>query len=459
MSCPRFALALFVLAGLAPSALAKTLEVGPGRRFPRPEPALAAARTGDVILVHPAKGGIYEKVALRVTRPGITILAALRGDKRVVFSGAGYDYSGVGKIPRAIVQFDPKAKGGRLEGFELRGASNKSANGAGVRINQADQVLVRRCDIHGNDMGIMSNGHGKVPRAVNQRIESCHIHSNGNKEDPGYNHNLYLGGYSVTVSGCEIERAVTGHNVKSRAHFTRVEYSYIHHSANREFDLVDSGETELPESHALLIGNVIEKDPKCSGNRAVIHFGQDGGKGHDGIISLVHNTIITAFRSAVVDLSTVKAKAAFFNNIIDGGRGKAQVLIGVRKGASLEGCLVRRNYLTVGFKLPKAKGCKVAENSQAGTGLPFANRARGDYRLASPTKGVNDAALPASKVKLAPTPGAPKRRGKRKAGKRAALVQGHYEPRWRVGERKRRGKASDLGAYEFMTKWPKPKGK
>ena len=146
-------------------------------------------------------------------------------------------------MPRAIFQFNPEATGCRLEGFELSGAHNESHNGAGVRINQADHVTIHDCSIHDNDMGIMSNGNGSLASAVDQRIEHCAIHHNGDLARPGYNHNLYLGGTSVTLRFCEVAHSLTGHNVKSRAHYTRVEYCFVHDSANREFDLVDAAES------------------------------------------------------------------------------------------------------------------------------------------------------------------------------------------------------------------------
>lgn len=228
----------------------------------------------------------------------------------MTLSGKGFDYSGEGRTPRAIVQFNPGADGCVLEGFELTGAHNGSHNGAGVRINNVADVVVRACDIHGNDMGIMSAGEG----AKNQRIERCTIHHNGDEDEPGYNHNLYLGGDSVTLSGCEVHSSLTGHNVKSRAHFTRVEYSFIHDSANREFDLVDGDETAAPDSHAVLIGNLIAKARDMEGNKTVIHFGQDGGGRHDGTLYLVHNTIVTPYRSPVADLTD--GKAHLVGNII-----------------------------------------------------------------------------------------------------------------------------------------------
>ncbi len=205
----------------------------------------------------------YERTAVYVRQERLTFRAVpAEGSRWVKVDGSGFDYSGRGSTPRAIFQFNAGTDHCVLEGFELCGAHNDSHNGAGVRINQANHVIVRNCSIHDNDMGIMSNGDGSPERGVNQLIEFCEIHHNGDPADPGYNHNLYLGGTSVTLRFCEVHSSLTGHNVKSRAHHNRVEYCYVHDSANREFDLVDAADTARPDSHAVLLGNIIVKAPQ-----------------------------------------------------------------------------------------------------------------------------------------------------------------------------------------------------
>ena len=319
---------------------AATLQVGPGKHFARIEDANNAARPGDIILVHPRQDGKpYDKTAIYVRQPRLTFRAVpAKGETWVPISGRGFDYSGRGSTPRAIFQFNPGTENCLLDGFELTDAHNNSHNGAGVRINQANHVTIRNCNIHDNDMGIMSGGDGTQKRAVDQRIEHCRLHHNGNHEDPGYNHNLYLGGTSVALRFCEIHHSLTGHNVKSRTHHTRVEYCYVHDSANREFDLVDAADTEQPESHAVILGCIVVKNPQAKGNRTVLHFGQDGDRGHDGTVTLAFNTIVTPFISPIVELSTLKAKAQLVGNLVtDGGQRQAnQQIVRVRNGAKLE---------------------------------------------------------------------------------------------------------------------------
>ncbi len=359
-------------------ARAAELAVGPQQPYARIADALAQAQPGDVIAIHPLPGAApYAQVALNITRPRLTLKAA---GGRVVLSGRGGDQGGRGAAPRAIVQFSPGADGGVLEGFELTGAHNSSHNGAGVRINQANDVTIRDCVIHHNDMGIMSNGDGTPRTGLRQLIENCLIHANGDPAEPGYNHNLYLGGTSVTLVGCEVYGSLTGHNVKSRAHLTAVLACYIHDSANREFDLVDAqGDTTASGSDAVLAGNLIVKARDCTGNRGVIHFGQDGGKEHDGTLYLLHNTIVTPFIAPVVALSSAKARTQLFNNIVwDGGaRQRGQQLVSlVKQTDAVHGAF---NLLGSGFgEIP---GLEHAIFTQADIAMWFKHVTQNDYRL------------------------------------------------------------------------------
>jgi hypothetical protein len=291
---------------------ASVLTVGDGQQFDRIEDAVKAARSGDTIEVHSRANG-YVGCAVIIRISGLHFVGT--GEERVVLDGSGFDFSGVGPIPRAIFQVDPGADGVTIEHFELRGAHNESHNGAGVRVNAAKNVSVLDCDIHGNDMGVMSNGVvGDATAGSGQLFDHCHIHHNGDAKDPGYNHNLYLGGTSATVQFCEIDHSLTGHNLKSRARVTEVKYCFIHDSANRELDFVEAWDTEGPDTRAIVMGNLIVKDPICIGNRGVIHIGAEKGK-RGGGYDLVNNTIVTPFNSPVLALSSLFMPGTITNNV------------------------------------------------------------------------------------------------------------------------------------------------
>jgi len=373
------------MVALANQAFGAELNVGPDQPFAKIEEALAKAQPGDTLLVHALpQDQAYEKVALLIRVPNLTLRALpdKPGD-HVRLSGAGFDYSGDGRIPRAIVQFDPSAQGCTLDGFELFGAHNASYNGAGVRINQANDILVTHCEIHDNDMGIMSNGNARAvpPSGDHQRIEHCLIHHNGATSDPGYNHNLYLGGTSVTLFACEVHSSLTGHNVKSRPHLTRVIDCFIHDSAAREIDLVDeAGNTDLPGSDALVLGNVIVKSKDNLSNHTVVHFGQDVGHDRTGTIYLAHNTIVTPFISPVVDLSTPHVRACFIDNLVwDGGSGqKNQLLVKNRTGGNASDLVTGQNNLFCGgFGAQGTLGDSVPSAEVP----PFTSPGTNDYHL------------------------------------------------------------------------------
>lgn len=378
--------ALAAVVGITTAAArAEQWDVGPGKQFTRIEDAVARAADGDVIRVFPLEGGRpYERTAVFVRQKRLTIrgMPAQPG-QRVAIDGKGFDYSGRGSTPRAIFQFNAGTDDCVLENFELFGAKNQSHNGAGVRINQANNVVIRNCSIHDNDMGIMSNGDGSLERGRNQLIEYCEIFRNGTTADPGRNHNLYLGGTSVVVRFCHIHGSTTGHNFKSRAHYNRVEYCYIHSSANREFDLVDAAETAQPGSHCVLLANVIVKDPKCAGNRAVIHFGQDGGREHDGTLHLYFNTIITPFIAPVVELSSPQTSAMFVGNLVAdrGGRQAGQVLASARAGAKIDRVAGAHNGLSGSFAAPGAAIDVESQRLTPPAGGWFVAPDRHDYRL------------------------------------------------------------------------------
>ena len=317
---------------LASTACGETLHVGSGQAYSRIEDAVAAAKPGAKIIVHPLpNGAAYKEVKLMIDKPNLTIQAA-NPNQPVVLDGDGVNYTGAGSTPRAIVQFCAHGSGGTLDGFVLRNAHNETHNAAGVRISQANDVTISRCDIHDNDMGIMSDGRarqqGVEPLGANQLITHCRITDNGAEEDPGYNHNLYLGGDSVTIQYSEIARAKTGHNVKCRVHRVTISNCSIHDAANREIDLVDGKDcTDVPGSNVLISNCSIKKDALCQGNHGCIHFGKDGGAAHDGALVLKNNAIETPFSSPVIELTDGKGVALYDNVFSDAGSGASATLV------------------------------------------------------------------------------------------------------------------------------------
>lgn len=447
---------------VASTALAAERHVGPGRTYATPAEAIAAAAPGDTVLVHPPGDGVaYEGVAVRVRTPRLTIRAvgaaavgpsaapAVAGARlhhpfgpSVTLSGRGAALSGVGPAGRAILQFDPTADGCTVEGFVLAGAANGSGNAAGVRINGADDVTIRGCEIHGCDMGVMSAAGSATDVARSQTIDTCHIHHNGSAIHAGYNHNLYLGGESATVIGCRIDHATTGHNLKSRAHLTRVAACFLHDAANRDFDLVEASETAAPGSDAVLLGNLIVKRPDATGNRTVVHFGADGGGMRRGTLHVAFNTIATPFVSPVVELSSPEGHLSAVGNVVTAGdaRQANQVFASVRAGATLARSAAIGNVLSPSFE---AKFPAALSSGRAGSGIAnrfdlartgvFADAAADDYHPRPPGTAL-----------LLPGPLAPRLSGGGTSGPTLPL---DFEPRRDAGTAPRATRPAVIGAF------------
>lgn len=425
------------------AASAATLEVGPGKRLWRIEDANAQAKPGDVIEVYPLPDGLsYQQVAVYVRKPRLTFRGVMgKNGEPVKLSGEGFVYSGRGRTPRAMFQFNRGADGCVLENFEIFGAHNREHIGAGVRIVFANDVTVRNCDIHNNDAAVMSSGDGSLKSGANQRLEFCRIHHNGVPGRRGYNHNLYLAGASVTLHGCEVYASLAGHNVKSRAHYTRVEYCYIHYAANREFDIVDSKDTEFPGSDAVLIGNVIVKDPACTRNQAVIHFGKDGKRRRDGTLYLINNTIVTPFRSPVLDLSDETARVRCINNIFY-GTGRNQILVRAAKGGAMErNAFGTHNFISASFVGIPAR-FRPNRNTISRKKLVFADPSKHNWRLGVRDALIVDAGLPWDTLDIPRVPPFPWK----KVENQLFSVGWQYKHPAEVEKRIDRGKP-DLGAY------------
>lgn len=393
------------------SVRADVIEIGPHRAYARIEDAFAHAKPGDTLRIHPREqNGAYERVALFIGTPRLTFQGVAGPDgARPRIDGRGFSYSGAGSTPRAVFQFNAEASGGIVQGLDISGARNDSYNGAAVRIVAANDVTVRDCDIHDNDMGLMSNGNARSGTCANLRVLYSRIHHNGAKKDPGQNHNLYVGGTSVILIGCEIDHSITGHNFKSRAHFNWIEACYLHDSSNREMDLVDdAANTAAPDSHTVVIGTLIVKAREMEGNRTVIHFGQDGGNGHNGTLFLVHDTIVTPYLSPVVDLDAPQAQVRMTNCLIwDGGeRQQGQILVNLSRGAKADGVQGDHNAVFGSFAPPAGSVFVRSISGKPGDSLLFAALEKGDCRLKNGPADIAAGGLPWRQIAL-PDPAHP----------------------------------------------------
>jgi hypothetical protein len=289
---------------------AATYQVGPARSY-HTVGSLPALAPGDIVEVDPAT---YNEVK-RWTTPGTAanpIVVRGLGATRPVFDAAGLNVDGVLPHPRAVFQVE--ADYITLDNLEFRNARNGD-NGAGVRVTSGNNVTVRNSRITFCDMGIMSDNNS------NLLIEASEIASNGTALYDGYSHNFYLGGNNATIRFCYIHDALNGQNFKTRGHYTELLYNYIADSQDGEVGLVDASPTAGPNSHAVMIGNLVISKPRLSGYNSgrFIQFGQDSGGQHNGTLFAFNNTFLAGdgriqFLSANASNATVFAA----NNIFSG---------------------------------------------------------------------------------------------------------------------------------------------
>lgn len=234
-------------------ALARTLEVGPGKPFNAPSAAIHDARDGDRILVQP---GEYFDCAI-VSANNLTI-------------------EGVGDP--AQVRMTDRACGGKalliavgnnltVRNLTLTRVRVPDGNGAGIRMEGKD-LSVDRVHFVNNQEGILGGGiaHGtvRITNSVFDRDGAC---------DGSCAHGIYLDGIDLLqVSHSQFTNIRKGHAIKSRAKRTEVTDCDF----NDGPDGTESYEIEAPSGGSLLIrNNTIYKGPRAE-NHTAISIGAEG---------------------------------------------------------------------------------------------------------------------------------------------------------------------------------------
>jgi hypothetical protein len=271
---PRIlALGLAVICGslLVRGAHAETLSVGPGKAFPAPCAAAAAAHDGDVIEIDAA--GDYSGDVCPIDKNGLT-LRGVGGRAKIDANGK----SSGGKAIWVITGHDTT-----VENIELSGATVADKNGAGIR-QEGNNLTVRSSFFHDNDDGILTDA-GAQSQIL---IEYCEFSRNGYGD--GYSHNMYIGNVArFTQRYSYSHDSKVGHLVKSRAAQNYILYNRLsgeNGTSSYELDLPNAGTS-------FVIGNSIEQG-KDTQNPSLLTFGLEGtnpgNPGHD--LYVVNNTFV-----------------------------------------------------------------------------------------------------------------------------------------------------------------------
>ncbi|MFN3791246.1 hypothetical protein [Massilia sp.] len=293
--------------GIAASASAATLSVGPGKTYARPCQAIAVAKTGDIIEI--TGNTTYSGDVCGIYASNLTI-RGVNGRPKIDAAGKNAMGKGIWVVAGNNVV---------VENVEMFGAKVPDQNGAALRLEGTNFTL-RSSFLHSNENGILTNANPNSHIV----IEKSEFGYNG--YGTGYTHNLYIGNVaSLTFRYNYSHDARVGHNLKSRARVNTIVYNRFSSLNAGQTGSTPAGkpsyEIDLPNAGtSYIIGNVIQQ-PSVHSNPNLIGYGLEGASnpGHD--LYIVNNTFLNDDSSRgnfVAVGSGVTKKILLQNNIFAG---------------------------------------------------------------------------------------------------------------------------------------------
>ncbi|HEX5327081.1 MAG TPA: right-handed parallel beta-helix repeat-containing protein [Acetobacteraceae bacterium] len=242
--------AVALLAGCAPA----TLAVGPTGELKRPSQAIAAASSGDTILIAP---GTYADCAV-VKASNVTI------------AGSGPGVVLTGKVCGGKAILVTRGDDITIRNLTLQHARDRDHNGAGIRSEGVNLTVdgVRFVD---DEDGILAGN----KRDSSIRVLNSDFEGNGTCAGAGgCAHGLYVAHIKrLDVENSRFYGQLEGHHIKSRALTTVVSGNQIADgpdgTASYEIDVPNGGSVDIER-------NKIEKGPKAQNWSAAIVIGEGG---------------------------------------------------------------------------------------------------------------------------------------------------------------------------------------
>jgi hypothetical protein len=276
----------------------RILRVGPGRPLASPAEAAKVARDGDEIQIENAQ---YRRDVAVWPQSGLR-LVGIGGKPSLLADGA----SAQGKAIWVI-------QGDNVEVVNLlfEGCKVEDDNGAGIRA-EGKRLTVRQCVFRDNETAILTANRPDAELT----IEFCELDRNYTRTGR-WMHNIYVGLIDqFSMRYCYVHHGVTGHNVKTRARHSVVEYNLIaDHDSGRA-----SYAVEFPSGGiSLLRGNIIQHG-RHSENPHVVSIGAEDLHWPDNHLEMVHNTLIDELPNHGIFVGLRKPRIALraLNNLFIG---------------------------------------------------------------------------------------------------------------------------------------------
>ena len=284
---------LFVSSGVSQSA---TYLVGPARTYTTLNQVAPLLQPGDTVLVD---GDQTYAGGISFTEPGsttnrIVIQGVRTNGNRPIISG-GVD----GVAFRTDYPYDgPGADHYTFEGFEVTGATNRGI------YHQAKDLIIRDVVVHDCHHGILGADQG----SGSCLLEYSEVYACGSGQSY---HQIYMATDEVHNPGsifrmqfCYLHDGAGGNNVKSRAERNEIFYNWIEGAYYHELELIgadggDGGNPRLKREDSEVMGNVLWKKTKPSGDPdyfSVARIGGDGTGESHGRYRFVNNTVLCGAR-------------------------------------------------------------------------------------------------------------------------------------------------------------------
>jgi hypothetical protein len=270
--------------------------VGPARTYTTLNQVAPLLQPGDTVLVD---GDQTYAGGISFTEPGsttnrIVIQGVRTNGNRPIISG-GVD----GVAFRTDYPYDgPGADHYTFEGFEVTGATNRGI------YHQAKDLIIRDVVVHDCHHGILGADQG----SGSCLLEYSEVYACGSGQSY---HQIYMATDEVHNPGsifrmqfCYLHDGAGGNNVKSRAERNEIFYNWIEGAYYHELELIgadggDGGNPRLKREDSEVMGNVLWKKTKPSGDPdyfSVARIGGDGTGESHGRYRFVNNTVLCGAR-------------------------------------------------------------------------------------------------------------------------------------------------------------------